>query len=158
MAAMMPINENKQSERWKRNKRAERARKSPYPQALSREFAGKILRERDRRVTEAMRADAVIRPGHAFHEPGSYERAIRFAADVWAADTWLREEWGPKGPMPRRVAAWLKRHGAPHGYTEMSLPRMIRKARARVELLEQPQPWNWGRPIWAPFNPIETTD
>ena len=155
---MRAINEDKQRDRWKRNKRAERARRSPYPQNLSNELADKVLHERDRRVTEAMRADVVIRPGHDFHKTGSYERAIRFAADVWAADTWLREEWGPKGLMPRLVAAWLETHGAPHGYTEKSLPKMIRKARARVELLEQPLPWNCDEPIWATFDPIETSD
>jgi hypothetical protein len=95
-----------------------------------------------------------MRPGYHFFEQGTFERAIQFAADVWAADTWLREEWGSKGAMPRRVAAWLDEHGAPHGYAEKSLPKMIRRARARIELLERPLAWNCNEPIWAPFNPI----
>ena len=93
-----------------------------------------------------------------FFEAGTYERAMRFAADVWAADTWLREEWGPKGAMPRRVAAWLQTHGAPHGYSEKSLPKMIKKARERIEQLERPLPWNGERPIWTPFDLGDTSD
>lgn len=83
---------------------------------------------------------------------------MQFAADVWTADTWLLEEWGPKGAMPRRVAAWLEKHGAPPGYSEKSLPKMIRMARARIELLEQPLPLNFDKPIWARLNPIEKSD
>ena len=154
----MAVDQDKQQARWKRNKRDERARKTRYPQELSCQFKDRVFQELDQRVTKALLADVVIRPGHAFHEPGTYERAIRFAADVWAADTWLKVEWGPKGAMPRRVAAWLEAHGAPHGYTEKSLPKMIKRARERVEQLERPLPWNWDRPIWAPFDPAETSD
>lgn len=158
MGGLMAIDQDKRRARWQRNKRAERARRSPYPRILPNEFKDRVLKERDLRVDEAMRADTVIRPGHSFFEPGTYERAIRFAADVWAADTWLKGEWGTKGAMPRRVAAWLAMHGGPHSYTEKSLPKMIRKARERVVQLERPLPWNWDRPIWAPFDPDEWRD
>ncbi len=156
--ARMSIDLCKRRARWKRNKADKRLRDSIYPRRLSDRFTALVLAERDRRAAAHLSAAEVIRPGHGFFERGSFERTIRFAADVWAADTWLQEEWGPKGAMPRRVAAWLKTHGAPHGYTENSLPKMIRKARERVEQLERPQPWNWGRPIWAPFDPAETSD
>lgn len=154
----MAIDQGKRTARWKRNKADERLRNSIYPKCLSDDFTALVLAERDRRAAADLSAAEVIRPGYGFFKPGSFERTIRFAADVWAADTWLQEEWGQKGAMPRRVAAWLKTHGAPHSYTEKSLPKMIRKARERIEQLERPQPWNWGRSIWAPFNPIETTD
>lgn len=154
----MAIDQDKRRARWQRNKQAERARRSPYPRILPNEFRDRVLDERDLRVDDALRADTVIRIGHAFYEPRTYERAIRFAADVWAADTWLREEWGSKGAMPRRVRTWLEEHGAPHGYSEKSLPKMLRKARGRIEQLERPQPWNRDRPIWSPFNPMETSD
>ena len=154
----MSIGKGKQTARWKSDKAAERHRKSVYPKSLSDSFTTLVLAERDRRAAAHDSAAEVIRPGHGFFEPGTFERAMQFAADVWAADTWLRKEWGPKGAMPRRVAAWLEQHGAPHGYTEKSLPKMIRRARARIELLEQPLAWNFDEPIWAPFNPIETSD
>ena len=149
----MAIDQDKQTARWKRNKADERLRKSIYPKVLSDDFTARVLSERDRRAAVCESADVVIRPGNGFFEPGTYERAIRFAADVWAADTWLKEEWGPKGAMPRRVAAWLESHAKPHNYTEKSLPKMIRKARERVVLLERPLPWNFDRPIWAAFDP-----
>ena len=154
----MAIDQGKQTARWKRNKADERLRKSIYPKVLSNDFTARVLSERDRRAAVCEFADVVIRPGCDFFEPGTLDRAMQFAADVWAADTWLREGWGPKGAMPRRVAAWLEQHGAPHGYTEKSLPKMIRRARARIELLEQPLPWNFDEPIWAPFYPIDTSD
>lgn len=147
----MTLDQDKQRARWKRNKAAERARRSPYPKSPSSQFRVRLLTERDRRASTD--DQSVIRPGHHFFESGAYERAIRFAADVWAADTWLKEEWGPKGAMPRRVAKWLETHGAPHDYSEKSLPKMIRKARLRIELLERPWPWNFDKPIWAAFDP-----
>ena len=154
----MSQDNDKQNARWRRNKAAERARNSLYPRSIPDRFTRRVLEERNRRATVGGDAEFVIRPGHRFFEPGAFERAIRFAADVWAADTWLKEEWGAKGAMPRRVAAWLEAHGTPHGYTEKSLPKMIKKARQRVEQLERPLPWNWNRPIWVPFDPPRATD
>ncbi len=154
----MAIDQGKQTARWKRNKADERLRKSIYPKVLSDDFTALVLAERDRRAAVCEIADVVIRPGCDFFKPGTLDRAMQFAADVWAADTWLLDEWGPKGAMPRRVAAWLEAHGAPHGYSEKSLPKMIRRARARIELLEQPLPWNFDELIWAAFSPIDTSD
>lgn len=148
----MSVENKKKIARWRRNKAAERARKSTYPKTLSVKFVDLVLSERDRRASVNPIAQFVIRPNHHFFEPGSYERAIRFAADVWAADTWLKEEWGPKGAMPRRVAKWLDAHGAPHNYSEQSLPKMIRRARQRIDLLERPQSWNGDIPLWEAFH------
>lgn len=154
----MSIDKGKQSARWKRNKAAERARKEDYPKILSEDFTARVLGERNRRAAVREFADYVIRPGYHFFEPGTFERAIQFAADVWAADTWLTAEWGPKGAMPRRVADWLDAHAAPHGYTDKSLPKMVRRARIRIALLEQPLPLNSDRPLWEPFDPTLEND
>ena len=151
----MAIDRNKQLARWQRNKATERARKSHYPKPLSEDFTAHVLSERDRRAAVREFAEFVIRPGHYFFEPGTFERAIQFAADVWAADTWLTAEWGPNGAKPRRVARWLEAYGAPHGYSENSLPKMIRRARVRISRLEQPLFMNSNRPVWSPFNPTD---
>lgn len=147
----MAINKDAQRARWKRNKQAERERKSSFPQPLAQSYIDQIMFERDRRAEAFDGTPNVIRPNHFYFESGTYERALRFLANVWAADLILEAEWGPGGAKPRRVAKWFKQHGICHGYSDLSFPKMLSTARSRIKELEEPYVLNSGKPIWPPI-------
>lgn len=111
-----------------------------------------VLRERDRRIAETPFVGDLWRRGFYF-APGSWEKALRFVADVWAADMIVKEIWGADGAKPARVADWLKEHGGDHGYTDASLRKMIHKARRRVEVLEKTGAHGDDLPIWPLWTP-----
>lgn len=150
----MGIDRAKQQARWRRNKEAERRRNVASPCEVPTPFIQAVFEERDKRRAVSGIAGTVMRPHHNFHEQRTFEQAITFAANVWAADTILEAQWGQRGSKPRRVAEWFEREGIAHSYSAQSFPKMLRKARERIKRLEEPQPWNLsGMPIWAPFKP-----
>lgn len=79
-----------------------------------------------------------------------------FLANVWAADLLLEAEWGPGGAKPRRVAKWFIQQGICHGYTDLSFPKMLNKARMRIKELEKPYALNSGKPIWPAIELISS--
>lgn len=149
----MAIDKEKQRARWQRNKKAERKRKSTYPRELSPQLVARVIKERNRRISETPYVGVYWRHADYF-KAGSWEKALCFAADVWAADVILKEEWGPKGAKPSRVAAWIEAHGHPHTYACETMRKMIYKARQRIKVLETrgliSEP---GRVFWPQFDP-----
>lgn len=150
----MPEDRTRQQDRWRRNKRDERARNSIYPVRLPPEFQESVLQERDRRISQTPYVGSYWRTSD-FFALGAFAKALQFAADVWAADTVLEARWGPKGGKPSRVAAWLEEFGYPHGYTPASLRKMIPTARERVRILQKTTCWETKEPYWPAFEPLE---
>lgn len=149
----MGHDKKQQREHWRRDKADWRSRRSPYPRELPDDFLTRLLKERNRRMKNTEYAGFLWRPNCFYVERNKYGQAITFIADIWAADIYLRAKWGPKGAMPRRVSEWLDKYGSPHRYSQLSLPKMIRKARKRIELLETPHAWNYSdEPLWQPFD------
>ena len=156
----MAIDKEKQRARWKRNKRAERARKKPLrkvPHELSPDFISAVEKERERRLNVDCGGADVFRSSF-YYEDGTWEKAIGFAADVWAVTTILEAKWGPGSATIAAVHAELEASGRMHGYTSQSLRKMIYKARERITILETTGlPWMHGEPFWPPFPEIRNS-
>jgi len=120
----MAVDIEKQRARWRRNKRDERMNKLSTGKHLSPEFLSAVIAERDRRITETPRVGYLWRRGVYFKD-GSWEKAIAFLADVWAADYCLKAELGESNAKPKRVIEWLCIYGLDHGYTQSSLRKLI---------------------------------
>jgi len=145
----MAVDIEKQRARWRRNKRDERMNKLSTGKHLSPEFLSAVIAERDRRITETPRVGYLWRRGVYFKD-GSWEKAIAFLADVWAADYCLKAELGESNAKPKRVIEWLCIYGLDHGYTQSSLRKLIYQARARIKLLEKLSAWYEHRDVWWP--------
>jgi hypothetical protein len=155
--ASMGVDIEKQRARWRRNKRAERQRKAPGRVDVSAEFRATVFSERDRRAKLSREASYSIRLD-SFYASGSWEKAISFAADVWAATVLIEAEWGDGKATPTRILRLLQSMGRTHGYTEQSLRKMIYKARERVHMLEtRGHPWSPDEPFWPPVDVPDTT-
>jgi len=149
----MAVDREKQRERWRRNKRAQRDRekRTPLtPEAGPADYVEAVFRERDRRAN-LDHAGYLLRYSHYF-APGSWEKAIGFAADVWAASEVVKARYGSDRATVRAIREQLEEWGRTHDYKRDSLRAMIRKAQRRITLLEETgHPWN-SEPYWAPFD------
>jgi len=109
-----------------------------------------ILIERDRRA-QIEQIGYLFRYSH-FFEAGTWEKAISFAADVWAATVIVEAGSENAGATTRQIREQLEAHGRTHGYERTSLRAMICKAQTRVKLLEETLDPETGRPYWSPFS------
>jgi len=109
------------------------------------------MRERDRRAAVSSEVEWALRSSW-FHKDGTWENAIGFAADVWAAEMLVEAEWGCGSATPTRIANWLRLRGRDYGYTEVSLRKMVYKARDRIGILENTTSlWNPAVMVWPAF-------
>ena len=132
--------------RWKRNKRAERARKAASPpREPPDDMIAAIMAERDKRSADRS-------PWR--HWVWSYEdKAMAFIADVWAAKTILEWQHGSIRVTPAKIVRRLPDLANKYGYTAASLRVMIYRALHRIDLMEGKVPtphWKWGG--WEPFD------
>lgn len=149
----MAVDLAKQRARWRRNKRAARERRRMKPQPMTDHFLAAVLAERDRRAKLGEESSYVFRP-QPFFRKGSWRKAVVFAADVWAATTLLEAKHGAGKATPTRIAAKLEELGLTHGYSELSLRKMVYRARTRINSLETTgHPWSPDDPFWKPFEP-----
>ena len=106
--------------------------------------------ERNRRANLTQEASFAIR-GHYFFKKGSWEKAVSFAADVWAASVLIDADLGRGAATPTRIAKKLSAMGRTHGYSNQSLRKMVYRARPRIDLLEEAILPTTGKPCWPPF-------
>lgn len=132
---------------WRRDKRAQRARKKPKPLPLCPVFREAVLDERDRRARSAYHARRMVN--------GIYvevaKRLPHFAADVWAARTMLRAEWGKPGDSPSRIARWLWEEGRTNYYAQSSIRPRVYAAIKIIADLESHGPTHADPPFWLPW-------
>lgn len=138
------IDQKKRLERWRRNKREERARKpKPSPAVLSPEFVAAVSAEADRREDDAGRW-------------GGWRRELsrpeqKIIASVWAAKTILEMQSGKGMATPTRITKWLAENDRMHSYTAGSLRVLTYKALRRIEALETTIDRDTSKPIWPAF-------
>lgn len=121
----------RQRDRWRRNKRAARARKSRAPQvSIPTEIQHFIWAERERRYADY--------PGHLWNVHGwqSGRGSWDFLCDVWAVRTLLELQLGPTKITAGKVARWMWENDLRHGYKAESLRTMVYRAYAAIAVLE----------------------
>ncbi|WP_417612108.1 hypothetical protein [Parasphingorhabdus sp.] len=140
----------KRRARWLRNKRAARERDRPTPEAIDPDFEAAVFEERDARASINHRAARLFRQGFSLiTDPNA--KAIKFAADVWAAETLINAQWGSGSATPTSIKNLLKEWNKTYGYTDESLRKVIYKARKRVKILESRGQYEEDPPYWLPF-------
>lgn len=141
----MVIDIQKRRERWRRNKKAERARRQVGCAPVDAAIVAKVTAERDWRYRAA--ADYFLSGAVA-------EKTVHFTVDVWVAQTILEFQGGSGLATPTRISTWLRSIGKDYGYTEGALRKMIYRARDKIKVLEQAESWiNRGQKVWPPFDP-----
>lgn len=144
----------KQRARWRRNKKAERARSKPECPPPPKEFLAKVLAERDRRSNrEAVRSiwnDPKLRywtrEGRSILvNRNSGQPWIPFVADVWAARTLIEHQFGMGTATPTKIARWLTENDRLHGYASGSIRPMVYRA---LESLARLEGAGTSEPIW----------
>ena len=121
----------KRRARWRRNKRAERARRQPEPLLSStEEFEARVWAERDRR--------RVTRPQCIWwHRSWTGGRAsYSFQTDVWAVRTLLEKQHYPRGVTAGMVARRMAAIGLARGFKPSSLRTMVYPAYQAIVILE----------------------
>ncbi len=147
----MTIDQDKRRDRWRRNKKAARDRKTTSESKPSAAFMRRVMKARDRRTQVSSNVHWLWRPSGYF-EAASWEKAIGFAADVWLAKTVLSKQIGHDSVSPTRISRWLTDHGRDWGYSANSLRKMVYAALERIELLQtNGEPWSPHKPYWRPF-------
>ncbi len=126
----------KRRARWRRNKRAARARlRKPIPTPLDLAVIEQIFAERDRR-SDVYRIPWTMHFGAHNHGWGTHD----FHFDVWATRTVLERMHGERKISDGLIANWLAENGLAHGYAHggrsSSLRTMVSRARKAVEQLE----------------------
>jgi hypothetical protein len=136
----------KRRDRWRRNKRDERARKAhASPQALDAGIIERIWAERDRRLTSF--------PTYCFDHPNwhSMQAALELHCDVWAVREILKAGGGHKRVTAGKVANLMHSSGLGRDYTPASLRTVVYRAFDLIEKLESMQRRDGSGPIWPPF-------
>lgn len=154
----MGIDFERRRARWRRNKQAERARKKQKRREPSPKFVDAVFAERDRRASLQSASSYTFRHP-SFTKEGTWERAIRFTADVWAASMLVEAEFGIGEATPTRIKGKLQQLGWTHDYSDQSLRKMIYRARERIETLETTgHLMSPGTKLWEPFDPESGSD
>lgn len=160
------IDQEKRLERWRRNKRDERARKpKPAPAVLSPEFVVRVMAERDRRAAAVQKLDLWRWESEKVAVPTPQAKRLGrhilagggvFAADVWAARILIEAELGAGKATPTRIAKHLSESGRWTRYRQGSLRTMVYKAlgtarvKGTIEILESSLD-DSGEPYWPEF-------
>lgn len=147
----------KRRARWKRNKRASRARDKVGPKQLDSIFEQRVLAERDRRAACAENG-AFLWPEVEYLFGDRLTRAASLAADVWMAIALYEAQCGPGTATNAHICRMLKSRGRMNGYTEGSLRKMVPKARERVKILETKGYGYMGKEVCWPAPNLSSDD
>lgn len=143
------ISKQRERERWKANKRAQRERAKPQRADLSVEFIAAVMAERDKRA--ALCHDLWSFDRRYLFGRNVYSGHGAFTADVWAARTILENEWGADYPTPTRIANMLWEHGVTHYYVKASIRPMVHRALETIAIMETTMDPDGDGPFWRPF-------
>lgn len=136
-------------ERWKLAKRAQRAKAKAPARLVSDEFKKAVFMERDRRSKIPWRSWMEL----DLRDPDAAFRRSRFLADVWAARTILEAEIGKTAVGPTRIAEWLWDQNLHGHYAKSSIRMMVHRASKLISKLEQTSRRGDNMPFWPPFDP-----
>ncbi len=133
--------------RWRRNKRAERARKAaPLPAPLDTHLVQSIWTERNRRHENY--------PHFLWNHPDWHRGrgSFAFQCDVWAVRTLLEAQKHRSPVTAGEVARWLSENDLDHGFQTGSLRTMVYRAFEALKVLETAKRRRAAVPFWPAFS------
>lgn len=144
------ISKQRERDRWKANKRAQRERAKPQRADLSVEFIAAVMGERDKRA-------GICRDLYSFEHRFLFGRNVysghgAFSADVWAAKAILEQEGGQGYATPTRIAKLLWEHGVTHDYVRASMRPMVHRALETIKIMETTLDPDGDGSFWEPFD------
>lgn len=144
------ISKQRERERWKLNKRAQRERAKHHRADLPVDFIAMVMAERDKRA-------GICRFLYSFEHRFLFARNVysghgAFSADVWAAKAILEQEGGQGFATPTRIANMLWEHGVTHDYVRASMRPMVYRALETIAIMETTLDPDAAGPFWEPFD------
>ncbi|MEP6091563.1 MAG: hypothetical protein ABJ205_04315 [Erythrobacter sp.] len=133
----MAIDKDKQRDRWRRNKRDERARKKaaePSLHAIEPEFEAKVWEERDRRLAN-FPWDLPPLPGRNYYPSRTSESSYPLICDVWAVVTLLEHQSSERKISDGMIADELWSRGRRYNLKHGSLRTTVNRARRVIHHL-----------------------